>query len=236
MRGTSPASLLTVGILLQYMIPAEERDVQCAATLVGWKEGSFVLSTLPYVEGRPLESTEGTPCVVRYLHDGKVVGYRSEIRACQMYPEPLLFLSYPDRIDEILLRKHPRIHVQQPVTVLPLQEARPGQGMFRPMPVVGLLKDLSVTGCRIVIPATETSLGAGTVVQLEFELPGIGHVANLAGMVRNAAATRQGLIVGVEFQFYKTEFIEFRGWGGSVQKAIEQFVTQRCVPVQACEA
>lgn len=62
---------------------------------------------------------------------------------------------------------------------------------------------------------------------MEFELPGLGHITNLVGIVKSTEA-RQGLdMIGLEFRFNQLEYIEYRGWGGSVQNAIEQCVLQK---------
>ncbi len=34
-------------------------------------------------------------------------------------------------------------------------------------------------------------------------------------------------MVGIEFRFNELEYIEYRGWGGSVRNAIEQWTTQK---------
>lgn len=245
----TPTSLLSVGVLLQYTLPAMapahpgcvetqpfplRQDLQCCASLLGWKEGAFVISGLPYLDGSPVECRPGSPCVVRYMHDGKVVGYRSEIRGGQRSPEPLLFLSFPDRIEEILLRQHPRIPLHQPVSLMRDDPEAQAQSPFPEAPFTGVLRDLSVAGCRVALAGPCPALAAGTPLRLEFELPAVGHVANLAGIVKNVSGQPGRLLVGIAFQFYRTEYIEFRGWGGTVQKAIEQFVAQRqsCGPNQ----
>jgi hypothetical protein len=67
----------------------------------------------------------------------------------------------------------------------------------------------------------------GATVSLEFELIGIGHIAHLAGTIKNIAERDSALSLGIEFRFNGKESIEYRGWGGSVQKAIEYSVMQR---------
>lgn len=231
----STTGLLSVGVLLQLTISGSREDLQCSGTLLGWKEGVFVISELPYRDGRPLDCASGTPCVVRYLHGGKVVGYRSEIRDRQVAPEPLLFLRYPSKIEEILLRKHPRVHINQPVAIM----RDKGQGrhgsVFQDAPIIGVLKDLSMTGCRTALVAPAPDLVPGAAVKLEFDLPGLGHIMNLTGTVKNLSGRPGQMIIGIEFQFYQMEYIEFRGWGGTVQKAIEQYVAQRQAPDDVTE-
>ena len=70
-------------------------------------------------------------------------------------------------------------------------------------------------------------LRPGATVRLEFELPGIGHITNLTGVVKNADVRDGGEMIGVEFRFNELEYIEYRGWGGSVHNAIEQWTLQK---------
>jgi hypothetical protein len=62
---------------------------------------------------------------------------------------------------------------------------------------------------------------------LEFELPGLGHITNLTGVVKNSDVRHGNEIVGIKFRFNELEYIEYRGWGGSVRNAIEQCVFQK---------
>jgi hypothetical protein len=97
-----------------------------------------------------------------------------------------------------------------------------------PQPITGaLLTDLSVSGCRIILRDLSGSLVPGVKLRLEFELIGLGHVTNLLGVVKNVAVDASTTMLGVEFQFDNMEYIEFRGWGGTVQRAIEQCVLQK---------
>ena len=62
---------------------------------------------------------------------------------------------------------------------------------------------------------------------MEFELPGLGHVTNLTAVVKNRDARDGTQLVGLAFQFDGMEYIEYRGWGGSVKQAIEQWMIQK---------
>ena len=72
-------------------------------------------------------------------------------------------------------------------------------------------------------------LRPGTTVHMEFELPGLGHITNLAGSVKNTDTRGGEDLIGIEFQFNQMEYIEYRGWGGSVRQAIEQWTVQKTV-------
>lgn len=70
-------------------------------------------------------------------------------------------------------------------------------------------------------------LRAGSTVRLEFELPGLGHITNLTGVVKSVDVRNGSESIGLEFRFNEMEYIEYRGWGGSVRQAIEQWTIQK---------
>jgi hypothetical protein len=220
----SPSQWLSVGLPLQLTLPGKRGQVQCPSTLLGWKVGAFLISELPFQEGRAVEFRSGAPCIVRSHLSGTMVGYRSEIRRGQFSPEPLLFLSFPTRIEQVVLRRHPRIRVSQPVSLMLVDAARDPAW---PSPLTGMLQDLSVAGCRLTLLEPWRELPKGGELRLDFELPGVGTIVNLSGLVRNVVESPGRLVCGVEFQFGRTEYVEVRSWGATVRTAIEQFVAQR---------
>jgi hypothetical protein len=223
----SPTSFLTVGLPLQLTFPRESLDLHCQAALYGWKARDLLISELPFPRGKALEPDAEEPCIVRYYYDGRMVGYRSHVQAHLLVPEPLLFLSFPSAIEEILLRKHPRVHLDQPLYIYPVAEISSAVQLVREVPLRGLIKDLSVAGCRVEMPGEVEELVEGLLCRLEFELPGIGRIGNLSGVVKNRVRRPHRVQVGLEFQYHQMEYVEYRGWGGTVRRAIEQFVSQR---------
>lgn len=230
----TPARLLVVGSTLHLTMPGPKGDVHCRTTLLGWKEGDYLISDLPDEE-EGLEVVAGMPCMVRYRLSGKMLGYRSEIRGTQLTPEPLLFLSFPPHIEQILLRKYPRVPLNQRVSLVPRQESGEAGSRAPRTAVAGVLQDLGAIGGRVELIEASPALEEGATVMLNFELPGLGQIMNLAGVVKHVHVEEVRFVVGIEFQFHKAEYIEFRGWGGTVKKAIEQFVAQRHVPWSAGE-
>jgi hypothetical protein len=95
------------------------------------------------------------------------------------------------------------------------------------VPIGGLIQDLSASGCRIIVQRSRADVTLGATIYLEFELIGVGHVTHLAGTIKNIAERDCAVSLGIEFHFNGKETIEYRGWGGSVQKAIEYSVMQR---------
>ena len=222
------SSILKVGLSLQLAIGSGQDAVNCGSMLLGWRERAWLICEWPFHFGQAVPCETGTRCLVRSMVGGKLVAYQSEICMTQMSPLPLLYLAFPRRTEEIHLRKNARVASNEPLL---LMQGAPRDATLalpnRSVPIGGLLQDLSLSGCRIILKRAPDELVLGAMVYLEFELIGIGHVSHLAGAIKNMAERDGALSLGIEFRFNGKESIEFRGWGGNVQKAIEYSVMQR---------
>jgi hypothetical protein len=222
------STFLMVGLSLQLAIGSGQGKVNCGSTLLGWKERAWLICEWPFHFGQAVPCEAGTRCLVRYLVDGRLIGYESEVRTTQTSPVPLLYLAFPQTVEEIHLRKHVRVPSNEPLLLIHVD----GRGAVcvdskGDSTMGGLVQDLSVAGCRVTFQQPRLNLQQGSTVQLEFELIGIGHVSNLTGVIKNVAEHESTKSIGVEFCFDGKECIEYRGWGGSVQKAIEYAVLQK---------
>ncbi|SPP65171.1 flagellar brake protein [Nitrospira lenta] len=215
----TPASFLTVGLSLKLSFTLNGQKGMYGSTLLGWKDHAWLVCEWPLQAGHGTEIPQGTPCTVSYLHDGKLVGYRTEIRDRLSAPVPLLFLAFPQTVEEMHLRKHARVSSCEPIVLARMDSVTAIVG--------GLLQNLSIGGCSVIVPQAPAWLRAGTSLRLEFELAGLGHVTNLTGLVKSSEATEAGCILGIAFRFQDMEYIEYRGWGGSVHQAIEQWTAQK---------
>lgn len=229
----NPAELFMVGLPLQLTLALAAEDLCCEGTLLGWKVGTYLIIDLPLREALSAELSPGTPCEVRHLFAGRFMGYHSEIRAVQTIPEPLLFLAFPQRIEEVLARKHPRVQMRQTVQMTLSARSVAHPEVLEPVTFCGTIEDLSTAGCRIELTQTGEPPSPGAVVKLEFDLPGLGRVANLTGRLKYWRTEPMRVLAGIEFKFHQAEFIEFKGWGGTVKRAIEQFVVMRHGPWSA---
>jgi len=221
-------SFLTVGLSLKISLTLGGQKVMYGSTLLGWRETSWLICEWPSQLGYAAGIEAGMPCTVSYLHDGKLVGYRTEIRDMVSSPVPLLFIAFPRTVEEMHLRKHARVTSSEPALLTRADRMAPqGAVMASEDYAGGLVKDVSLGGCCIALAKTPSWVKPGATLRLEFELPGLGHVTNLTGVVKNTECRDGSDLIGVEFQFDKLEYIEYRGWGGSVKNAIEQWTLQK---------
>jgi hypothetical protein len=128
-------------------------------------------------------------------------------------------------VEEVALRKHARVALKEPL-LINIEDASRSTRSPAQRVVGAMMHDLSMTGCCVALPS-RMAWEPGTALRLEFELRGIGHVSNLSGIVKNLIPGLHHTEIGIEFVFTGTEFIEYRGWGGTVRKAIECCVLQK---------
>ena len=160
------------------------------------------------------------------MFDGRFIGYPSVIRDQQLQPFPFLFLAFPQSVEEVALRKHARVSLKEPL-LINIEDCGPvGRGSDGRI-VGAMMHDLSLTGCCVEVRGRIMSWAPGAHVRLEFELRGVGHISNLHGIIKNLPDFPDHPEIGIEFVFTGSEFIEYRGWGGTVQKAIECCVLQK---------
>ncbi|MCP9473461.1 MAG: flagellar brake protein [Nitrospira sp.] len=174
--GPSSSGFLAVGLPVKLSLVMEGRKVVHGSTLLGWKEPAWLIcqwpSQLDWVSGL----AENTPCTLSYLRDGKLVGCRTEIRGAVATPVPLLFLAYPRQVEEMHLRQYPRVSSNEPAVVSRIVSRGKDRGGIAPADHVGgLVKDLSIGGCRLALERVPSWVRIGSSIHLEFELPGVGH-------------------------------------------------------------
>lgn len=221
------SSFLAVGLSVQLSLSEEQSQAQYGSSVLGWVDRQWILCEWPFHLGQPIPCSVGMSCRLRYVYDGKLIGYRTEVLNTQMQPFPFLLLAFPSTLDEVPLRKHGRVLAQEPIVLIPLTNDRtPAQAESR-MRIGGLLMDLSASGCAILLQRPAQEFFIGMLVRMEFEIVGTGHVNNLTGVIRNVSIQADGTQLGLEFRFDGKETIEYRGWGGSVQRALESVVFRK---------
>jgi hypothetical protein len=220
------ASFLSVGLPLQLCLGDHHGNAQYGSSILGWKTGDWLICEWPYHLGLPVACQINDPCLVRYMFDGRFIGYPSVIRDQQLQPFPFLFLAFPQSVEEVALRKHARVSLKEPL-LINIESCRPFGDASNQRVVGAMMHDLSLTGCCAEVRSRMLTWAPGASVRLEFELRGVGHISNLNGIIKNLTDFPDHTEIGIEFVFTGSEFIEYRGWGGTVRKAIECCVLQK---------
>jgi len=181
---------IELGSPMRFMIEGNEEPVK--GVLVGLEPHEYIIVRLEL----PVELTDlaqpGKPLTVRYIRLGNEYGFSSSIIHRINIPDRLVFITYPDVIQNIDVRKSSRVSCLIPATALLDQRQ-----------IKGTITDISQGGCRFIIrlPATLQARQIRLIdeMQLQFPLMGIDGIQTLACQVRNTSIDRERIAMGTEF-------------------------------------
>lgn len=155
---------------------------------------------LLHVEDPP-PPIERQKVVVRLIQEGRAIGFQSVIEHRVEVPVTLMFLSKPDNIEVVSLRKTERMDVFVPVDVRHTSEEKGNQDtrIFQ-----GYMTNISSGGCRVL---TKYPIVAESVTHLSFNLPLEKHLYTLSGKVLSGANTKssQKTVFGHRIRFFPSE-------------------------------
>ncbi len=162
------------------------------SVLVGMHDQHYLIIHLPQPLSLGKTLHEGTDLILRYVHFGCVYGCKVKVRGLILKPFPLLFLSHPDEVQCVELRKVKRVECLLPSTATGFSWEE--SGMVRDISTGGVLFCMKV-GPQGEIPAVEI----GESILLTFPLLGIEGKQEFPGKIRRIARDREELSIGVEF-------------------------------------
>src|ERR1035437_9413718 len=132
--------------------------------IIGVREPDFLLLDMPTVNGSPLLSYQGEKCVVRVLHEGRIVGISAGLQFALNRPFPMAVLQCVGDTHEIRVRKHDRVGCNFGALVKPRASApAPVSAGDPPLDapqgpkIRAALIDLSDSGCQVAIPLADAS-------------------------------------------------------------------------------
>ncbi len=163
----------------------------CNTVFRGQKSGDYLIVDCPLQNGRSLPFERGMECVLRLMSLGTVYGFKAKVLGMAARPFPLLFLTWPERVEQVALRKGKTFQVLFDAWCL----AEPGGGVPAEPPN-GMLLRLGEEGGLL---ETGKPLRLDRTCHLSFVLPEFGAVADLAIRPRSCQSAEG--VWRVEFVF-----------------------------------
>jgi hypothetical protein len=167
-----------------------EQDLSCV--LVGLEAPRYLIISKP--QGlTPRRFKTGEEVVVRYVHKAEIYRFRAKVTAQIDAPAELLFITYPDQVEDGEERKCVRISCEIPAT------ASINKAMLN-----GLITDISSQGCRFIVNLPGSmqpcQVKVLTDVNLSLSLQDEAPPQELSGRVRNTSIDRFRIALGIEFE------------------------------------
>jgi len=140
--------LLTLGAKLQ--IEIEGIALRFVSTLIGVDPKKCMIIRTPSAPADfDLKGAlfSGREMIIRYLHEGRVFGFKSRLLGAASAPSELLFIEYPQKTEHYDLRLKKRIQC-----FIPAKIKIDGQE------ILAAIVDISESGCRCLIKPVEDKL------------------------------------------------------------------------------
>lgn len=197
-------SFLPIGIPLQLEIG--DVSVKMNSVSVGYMADTCLIVKYPNTGGFGSISNKlfkGNKITVRYVDNGSVFGFQSELLGVATEPVRLLFLGYPELIARHSLRATKRVGCCLPADLL-IDHLK--QKDFAPEAFQGgVVEDISESGCnyRMIRDFPDVPLPTilvGDEVTLSLRLPGSENEVQLRGDVRRIERDARRVGVGIHFQ------------------------------------
>jgi c-di-GMP-binding flagellar brake protein YcgR len=165
---------------------------------VGMERGRYIIVRIPRIAGAGTHLYVDKLVTARYVHEGQVYGFSSEIIHIDMAPFRLAFLQFPHTIEALNLRSTKRIDCYLPARVI-LAEGKDDQLTSYP----AMITNISSGGCQVVIEAEEARYLPHVVpdqsVTLEFTMFGSNVQERVKGEIKNISISGVRQFLGVSF-------------------------------------
>ena len=128
--------------------------VRIKLQLVGFEMGKYII--LKHPEGGENSYSDvlvdGNVAIIRYLVEGdrgECCAFKATIKHINQYPQKLIFISYPEQIENRQLRLHHRVSVHIPAEIAVTADAEESNAMK----INGIVVDISERGCGFIFRA-----------------------------------------------------------------------------------
>ena len=164
--------------------------------LIGWDEGGCMMIEQPVRGGSGVQLNKDLAVVGRGMYEGRVIGFKSTVLFQIVQPFRILFLSYPDQIEKINLRKSDRINATIDVLLSARKQSLAELKANEEAPR-GTIKNISTGGCSISCPFR---FEVNVPIFVSGELPNGKTIDNVMGFVKNVTRDQNENIYGVQFE------------------------------------
>lgn len=197
----APPSLpVTIGTEL--LAEFQDFSLRTKSELIGMKKGQYlVICTQHDMPGMRAEALKDSSVIVRYLYKGSVFGFRTRVLSLIHSPDRLVFLGYPEKIEEFRVRASQRFECILPaITIVDGVEGET------------VVVDISADGCKCTVKASGLkdvekfyqSMDINNEAALRVQFPGSPESYELTGTIKNINKDADRVAFGLLFGPIKT--------------------------------
>lgn len=164
------------------------------AKLIGLEHSKFMILSVATMSSSDQKDlfVQGKTVVARYIHEGSALGFETTIMGLSLTPLRLLFLNYPEKMEDMNLRKHQRRDCYLPAEL-----------MVGDKTAGGFILDISMGGscftCKSLLIFEVDDMEIGKKATLKVGIPGVEGKLSLEGLIRNIRTGAEGCFFGLQF-------------------------------------
>lgn len=159
---------------------------------VGMERDRYLILRIPRIPGVTEHLFPEKAVTVRFVHEGHIFGFGSEVLWLMNAPFRLLFLRYPEEVEVLNLRGCQRVDCFLPSAI------KIGEDWLQ-----GVIVNISCGGCQAVVEERRSKplpqLGVDDGLMLEFRLPGSEQNLLVGGQAKNINMSERRLYLGVKY-------------------------------------
>jgi len=208
----APPSLpVTIGTEL--LAEFQDFSLRTKSNLIGMKKGQYlVICTQHDLTGVRAEALKNSSVIVRYLYRGSIFGFRTRVLSLIHSPDRLVFLSYPEKIEEFRVRTSQRYECILPaVTIVDGVEGET------------VVVDISANGCKCTMKTSGVTdaekfyktMDTNREAALRVQFPGSPESYELTGSIKNMSKDTDKITFGLLFGPIKT----------ATKKKLDEFIS-----------
>ncbi len=197
-QGQKKEGSLDVGLVIFIQPKGSPKNIRYKSSIVGWKTDNLVIIDMPILNGAYVNLADGCTCIVRYIHRGSDCEFETKVlKSINDTKLPLIYLSYPNLIERISLRKHDRIQTAIPAYI----EVQLNDKNDKTETLQGSILDLSVGGCLLDIPDHKgVNPDIESKIYLSFSLANTGdRVEVVPATIKRIQKVRDNTMAGAQF-------------------------------------
>lgn len=194
-QGQKNKGSLDVGLIIFIQPKGSPEIIRYKSSIVGWKTEHLVIIDMPILNGAYVNLSDGCTCIVRYIHCGNACGFEAKVlKNINDTRLPLIYLSYPNSIERISLRRHDRIQTVISACI----EVQLNDKIEK---LQGSILDLSVGGCLLDIPDHKgVNLDIESKINLSFSFANTGdRVDVVPATIKRIQKFRDNTLAGAQF-------------------------------------
>ncbi|MGR3220765.1 MAG: flagellar brake domain-containing protein [Candidatus Anammoxibacter sp.] len=120
-KSRKAGATLSIGIGTEMQIEITDVSARFKSELLGMDVNHYIIAKMPMIVDDGFEercSASNRPSVTcRYLYEGTVFGFQSHLLNITLQHTRLLFIEYPDRVEEQSVREHERVSCMLPCKI-----------------------------------------------------------------------------------------------------------------------